>query len=486
MKRLGIGLCGCILAWSLSPSADAGDSAGTKYSSTNGAILNVDLSRNGADLAASVPDIALDPRDFLHIVAVWRTTAMSTEPNTSSRRFVCHLSISMDGGVSFSDEVINWNTPDTPQCNAPYADFAANGDLYIGATLAGQGPLNPPPGFHAYGRAAIRKSSDGGRTWSPVASVIASDSLARFAPNASIPEAAKHTPWDGARGVVDRSTGDIYVAGGYPAPPGGADHSQRFYSVSHDGGATWGAIRALGSTDWPQRWDGRIIAAHGKLALTYIAAAAPGMRDCLCVVFATSSDGGVTLKRGLVTQVSHVDTLVHYPPLAADPSRQGVYAIALASDDRTGLIILASSDDGATWTEPARVRMPAGVLRVSRPAITFTPDGALIAMWRGQHADGSYDVYMAAGPHGRYFGPPVRVTTASSRTPERLMSDYAVRGDFINVVKAGPDFVHAAWTDWRTGTEARVVYGRVPLTLLLEPTPSGQPADAQQPRPDRP
>ena len=469
--QLGVALCACILVGSLSPSADAGRPLETKHSSADGAVLNVDLSHNGSDLAASVPDIALDPRDPSHIVAIWRTTAMTTEPDTSSRRFVCHLSISMDGGTSFSDEMIDWNTPDTPQCNAPYADFAANGDLYIGATLAGRNPLNPAPGFHAFGRAVIRKSGDDGRTWSPLASVIASDSFARFAPNPSIPEAAKHTPWDGAHGVVDRSTGDVYVAGGYPAPPGGGDHSQRFYSVSHDGGSTWGAIRAMGSTDWPQRWDGRIIAAHGKLALTYIGAAAPGVRDCLCVVFATSSDGGVTVKRTFVTQVSHVDMLVHYPPLAADSRRRGVYAIALTSDDRSGLTILTSSDDGARWTMTKPVRMPADVVRVSRPAITFTPDGTLIVMWRGNHAVGSYDVYIAAARDGRNFGAPVRVTTASSRAPERLMSDYAVRGDFISVVKADVDFVHAAWTDWRTETEARIAYGRVPVALLLKPTP---------------
>ena len=372
--------------------------------------------------------------------------------------------------------------PDTPQCNAPYADFSSHGDLHIGASLAEQGPLNPPAGFHAFGRAVIRKSADGGRTWSPVARVIASDSLARFAPNAAVPEAAMRTPWDGARGMIDRSSGAVYVSGGYPAPPGGADHSQRFFSVSRDGGASWSAIRAMGSIDWPQRWDGHIAAAHGTLAFTYVAGAVPGVNDCLCVVFATSVDGGVTVERRFVAQVRHVDTLVHYPPLAADPGRRGAYAIALTSDDRTSLVVLASSDDGATWAKLEPARMPDGVVRISRPAITFTPDGTLVAMWRGHHADESYDIYMAAAPRSRLFGALVRVTAASSRTPAALMSDYAVRGDFINAVKAGPHFVHAAWTDWRTGTAARVVYGRVPLSLLLYPASEGQPARARPSR----
>ena len=183
-------------------------------------------------------------------------------------------------------------------------------------------------------------------------------------------------------------------------------------------------------------------------------------------MFATSKDG-TDLKRTLVTRISHMDTLVHYPPLAADPSRKGTYAIALVSDDRTALTIFTSRDDGAAWTKIDPVAAPAGVVRLSRPAIAYTPQGALVLLWRGQHADGSYDVYMAAASDAQHFGAPVRVSDTSSRPPEALKSDYAVRGDFINVMKLGPDAAHAVWTDWRNGSEAHVVYGRVPLSDLF-------------------
>ena len=433
-------------------------------------ILNIDLSRNGPDQAASVPDVAIDPLDPKHIMAVWRTIAMPSEPNVKAPRpLVCHMAVSRDGGASFSGNAIDWAMSDTPICNAPYVDFGADGALYVGATLVELGPLNPPEGYRAFGRAVIRKSADGGRTWQPTQSVIASDSLelGRFAPNPSVPDAAKRTPWDGARGIVNRSNGDIYVAGGYPAPPGGDAHSQRFYSVSHDGGKTWGAIRAMGSADWPQRWDSRIVAAPGEMAMAYVAGAAPGIGKQLCVVFATTTDG-VTLKRTLVAKIGHVDTLVHYPPLAADQNRPGVFAVALVSDDRTGLTLFASSDNGTTWSETGPVPMPAGVTRVSRPAVAYTVDGALVAMWRGGHADGRFDVYMAAAPDGRHFHAPLRVTSASSRAPEKLAADYAVRGDFLNVMKIDTEFAHAVWTDWRTGDTARIVYGRVPLSLLQD------------------
>lgn len=431
-----------------------------------GPIVNLDLSGNSAAWAASVPDIAVDPTDPKHIVAIWREIAM---PDSKNRPFLCHLAQSRDGGQTFARRPLAWDIPDAPTCNAPYVDFGAKGELYIGATLIEMGPVNPPEGWHAFGRAAIRKSPDGGKTWLPAVSVIDTGSFAKgaFAPNPAVPDIAKQTPWDGARGIVNRSTGDIYVAGGYPAPPDGAAHSQRFYAVSKDGGAHFGPIYAMGSPDYPQRWDSRIIAAPGKMALAYIAGAAPGEKECLCVVFATSKDG-VALKRSLVTKVAHMDTLVHYPPVAANPARTGEYAIALVSDDRTALRLMLSGDGGARWSETVPVAAMADVARVSRPALAYTASGGLVLLWRGQHGDGSYDVYAAGAADGRHFGAPIRVTTQSSRPPEALKSDYALRGDFINVMKSGPDALHAVWTDWRTGNEGRIAYARLPLDVLLK------------------
>ncbi len=428
------------------------------------AIANVDLSGNGAQWAASVPDVAIDPTNSKHVVAIWREIAV---PDQKNRPFFCHLAESRDGGATFASSQISWGLLDNGICNAPYVDFGAKGELYIGATLVEMGPVNPPEGWHAFGAAVIRKSPDGGKTWQSTVSVIDSGSFAKgaFAPNPAVPDVAKQTPWDGARGIVNRSNGDVYVAGGYPAPPGGAAHSQRFYAVSHDGAAHFSPIYAMGSTEYPQRWDSRIIAAPGAMALAYVAGAAPGEKECLCVVFATGN--GADLKRTLVTKVGHMDTLVHYPPLAANAARKGAFAIALVSDDRTTLRLLQSSDNGAHWSETAPVAAMPDVARVSRPAIAYTSSGALVVLWRGQHADGSYDVYAAGAADGLHFGAPVRVSTEPSRSPEALKSDYAVRGDFINVMKSGPDAVHAVWTDWRTGT-GRITYARVPLETLLK------------------
>ncbi|MGH8328679.1 MAG: sialidase family protein [Steroidobacteraceae bacterium] len=331
---------------------------------------------------------------------------------------------------------------------------------------ASEGPNGKKPPF---GRAVIRRSNDGGRTWSSTVSVIATDSQSRFAANPAIPAAARLVPWDGASGVVDRETGDIFVASGYPAPPGGAAHSQRFFARSTDHGRTWGPIRALGAVKWPERWDGHLAAAHGELAESYIADDVPvAHTPCPCVVFGTSMDGGRAFTRHYLVSVRNIDTLVHYPPVAADPIRKGVFALALVSDDARQVFVWISADNGDHWTQ-TQLDEPADITKTSRPALAYAPDGTLVAMWRGYHADGSFDVYAAAAPDGRHFNAAMRLSTESSRTPGAMLTNYAVRGDFINSVAADDRFVHAAWTDWRSGAEARVYYGRLPMRLLLAP-----------------
>ena len=431
--------------------------------------LNIDLSGNGAPLAASVPDIALDPHDPSRVYVVWRFIEVGDPPSGAGKQnWECHLSTSTDGGAHFSDQVLVWNMPDTPRCNAPYVEVANDGHVYVGASLMSLqtppigGMLEHPP----FGRAVIAESTDGGHHWLPTVSAIATDSTGRFAPNPAVPEEATRTPWDGARGVIDHTTGAIYVSGGFPAPPGGALHSQRFYSMSADGGKSFGSIRAYGSSDWPERWDSHIIAANGVLAVSYVAGSVPDAgATCPCIVFATSADKGVTLHRHLVAPVKNLDTLVHYPPIAADPNHAGIYALAIVSEDKAQVSVLTSADAGAHWI-PSQSNQPTDVVSVSRPALAYTPQSQLLVMWRGYHADGRYDVYVAAVDPERKMSPAVKLSTDSSSIPQTLKSHYAVRGDFLNVLAADRQFAHAAWTDWRTGTEARVYYGRVPLAAL--------------------
>ncbi|MBU0554552.1 MAG: glycoside hydrolase [Alphaproteobacteria bacterium] len=427
------------------------------------------LSTGGTAFSASVPEIAVDPSNSQRVAIIWRDLAMTRPGEPAGERGMsCHLSLSEDGGRSFTTRKLEWNMPDTPVCNSPYVDIGPDGELLMGATLAGVLPQNAPEGEHAAGRVVMRLSTDWGASWSPISSGIATGDEERFEANPTVPAEATHVPWDGGRGVIDASSGAIILSGGYPAPPGEDLRSQRFYTVSPDRGQSWGPIRAFGAPGWPQRWDGHYVVAHGVLAFSYLAEAVPveGAK-CLCVVFASSPDGGATVERHLVAQVDFFDRLVHYPPIAAHPARKGAYVLALASDKLGYPSVRVTSDGGKSWREMGGLVAPDGVVRSSRPALAYAPDGTLALLWRGYHADGSYDMYMAASTDGERFGAARRILEASSLVPEELTKDYSSGGDFISSLGAGTDAFHAAWTGWREGEAGQVLYARVPLAQLL-------------------
>jgi hypothetical protein len=442
-------------------------------------LENIDLSGSHPDLAAGVPVVAVDANRPAHVAVAWRFIDPLPPPGTqpAAGNWECHLSISDDGGKSFRDQVIAWHIASSTRCNAPWVAFSPSGDLYLAATLTGVPPSHaaggaPPdaaePRPHPTGTVGFMASHDDGRTWDAAVSAIPSNALDRFDTDASIPDAAKHVPWDGARGAVDSKTGTLYLSGAFPAPPGGAEHSQRFYSASTDGGKTFGAIRAFGSIDWPERWDGDIAAAGGDFVASYIGdATQQAAGRCPCAVVAWSHDGGKTLTHHWMAGADQldVDTLVHYPELAADPRHRNRFALALISAKKDAVSVYVTND-GNAWTK-STVTQPSDIATVTRPAIAFSPEGVLVVAWRGVRADGTYDIYAAASIDGRRFGRTARVSTQSSRTPDAWLKTYAVRGDFHTSIAASRTAVHVAWADARNGKDVRVVYARVALRDVL-------------------
>ena len=429
-------------------------------------IPNQILSTAISDYSAAVPKMAVDPQDPRRVAVIWRYLSMDGVNRETQRHFECHLSLSNDGGRTFSRQKLEWASPETPVCNSPFVDIGAKGELMIGATLAGVLPQGAPPGTPVFGKVGIRLSRDWGRTWTATQSPIASGDGDRFAPNAAVPVEAIKVPWDGGRGVIDATTGAMAVMGGFPAPPGEQLYSQRFFTLSHDGGRRWGPIRAWTTLAWPQRWDGTMIASHGVLAIAYLAAAVPitGAK-CLCIVFATSGDDGKTFNRHLVAEVDGFDRLVHYPPLAADPRKAGRYALANVASGAGSPVVRWTSDNGATW-HAISPTAPNGIVRASRPAVSYAEQGVLVVLWRGYRADGSYDIYIAAAdPSGR-FGNTVRLSSETSREPDALLKDYSVRGDFVSALATGGGYAHGAWTDWRSARVGQIAYARVKLERL--------------------
>lgn len=460
--------CACGSIWALASAA-----------ATPLTVNNVDLSGDQPNLAAAVPVVAVDPSRKGRVAVAWRFIDPLGGSNAhSAGNWACHLSISEDDGKTFKDQAIDWGLDTLSRCNAPWAGFSRRGDLYLAGTLTGSPPAHAVGGApseaaavqaHPEGTAGFKVSHDGGRMWSATVSVIPSNALERFETDASIPLKSKQVPWDGARGAVDLSSGTIYLSGAFPARPGGEDHSQRFYSASADGGKTFGPIRAFGSAVWPERWDGDIAAAHGNFIVSYIGASAPdAMKKCPCAVIAISHDAGRTLVHQLVAEASEfdLDTLVHYPEIAADPAHKNRFALVLVSADKSSIAVHLTAN-AQLWT---RLTIPPseGVVFVTRPAVAFSPTGVLVVAWRGTHADGSYDLYAAGSADGKKIDHILKVSTEASRTPGAWRNTYALRGDFHTSVAADDSDAHAAWADARNGADVRAYYARVPLRALTK------------------
>jgi hypothetical protein len=445
------------------------------------AITNLNLSGETPGYAASVPVIAIDPANYRRIAVAWRLIDPLGGSNaTTPSNWQCHLSLSSDGGRTFQDQPLHWGITQFTRCNAPFVAFSPTGTLYAGATLTGAMPghaspsvqtsRNPPAalpaGFHPSGADGIARSDDFGKTWSETATPIASDMLDRFDVGPEIPLTAKQVPWDGARGVVDPQTGAIYVTGSFPARPGSPQFSQRFFALSRDGGKSFGRIKSFAVANWPDRWDGDIAAAHGTLAITYVAAVTPDKSAiCPCAVFGFSQDGA-TFQRHLIAPANafDLDTLVHYPEVAADPARKGQFAVALIGPGRNGLSAMLTEDAGSHWRRLSAV-LPPDVTTVSRPAVSFSPQGLLVLAWRGYHADGGYDIYAAAARRTG-MGPAVRVSTETSHLPKALERTYALRGDFHTTLAVDSNAAQFAWSDARSGTALEVYCARVPLAAF--------------------
>ena len=433
---------------------------------------NLDLSHLSGRYTAGVPMIALG-RGGRDVVVIWRAFSLPLwEPRDRSiaghtPEANCYVSVSRDGGRTFRNAPLHLTSADMPGCNAVFAVTGPDGAIHAGGSIFAWGA--PEKGGTWPGHVAFATSRDGGNTFGAAVVAVGTDTLDRFDPGIVpvVPETP--TPWDGGRAAVDPQTGTLFVSGSRAIPPGRPEHAQRYITASHDGGKTFGAIHALDSGDWPEKWDGDFAASHGTLAAAYVAASVPrpGV-DCPCVVFETSTDDGATFARRLVASAAEFTTkeLVHYPEVAADPSRAGRFALTLVSADRSKVKVFITRDSGATW-KTAIPQQPPGVKVVSRPGLGFSPDGRLIVAWRGMELDVRYGVYAAAVDKGG-AGPVTRISAAVSTYPPEVAHHHLDGGDFVTWVSASREAAYFAWQGAPKGV-SQVSYARLPLSALGSP-----------------
>src|SRR5438128_3852895 len=274
-------------------------------------VMLINISKNTAKFASVFPQVSVSRSNPNLVAVAWRQYNLPIDTNAleEGRIAECHVSISKDGGDHFTDRNM-MNVLRTPGgngqprlwgCNAPWVTIAKDGTMYFGGALfTAGGVIQKEP---KAGRAGVSVSTDMGASWSKMVPGIMID---RFTPEMKGLGGGMNqedTPWDGANGVVDPTTGTFYSTAG------------AYISASDDKGKTFGTV---------YEGKGTISAAFGTVVAARNVATRDG-KKCPCLVFSTTSDKGKTWTESVIAEATEWNSsgTVRYPISATSPASQG-------------------------------------------------------------------------------------------------------------------------------------------------------------------
>jgi len=440
-----------------------------------------------ATRGAGEPMIAVDPTNPNNMIAVAMGSIQqlhgkpATRGSTSDYHLVARstinwLGVTNDGGVT-------WEVSEQPilsgnftRCPDAFADVTADGVF-----IAGCEPRETHSSPDHFGMSAFQVSTDKGHTWGPVVPMISDYGLDRFAPGlepisggfpAGSPDrVATHSPWDRPFTHIDDSTGVIYgTSGGGWTTTGAAPgerRSQAYITASTDGGQSFGTVYSWDSPEYPQESRGiSATAAHGFVAVTYVASSAPGV-ECPCVVLGISRDQGQSFDYHVLEQYTVTPPVPGQRSnnggqvaITADPTTDGRIAMLRYQDAEYSVTV--SDDFGMTWSEFTPAGRTPGAVSFTKPAFEYSRGGVLGLIWRAVYEDGSYDIWASISRDGGLsFSQSQPVSHARSPAYDKYRNA-GLFGDDIQDLSMDSENLHLVWGDSRSGFQG-VWYGRLPL-----------------------
>ncbi len=432
-------------------------------------VTLVNISKNSTEGASVIPTVVVHPTNDNIVAVAWRRYGLPIDTNALKgvRVADCHVAISMDGGRGFTDtdlmpmlrnEAIN-GEPSMWYCNLPWAGIASDGTIYAGgSTFTAGGTVQTEP---KQGRAASVVSTDGGKTFGKAVWAV---SLKKLGPGVKGLQGGMNpedTPWDGSKGFVDPATGKLYVITG-----GGI-------AASTDKGKSFGNYYYTKAPGFEGNARDAT-ASHGIVGAAVNASAAPNGAKCPCLAFISSRNDGVSFTGHLVLQADQYSNQgrTHYPEIAADPSREGHFAIVTFTPDHKSVQVSYTEDAGATWKTAKVNDPPEGVLEVSsadQPGVGFTTNGQILVVWRGQRNVGAYNIF-AALLNGDSFGPTIKLNPEPSIYPPLLyIGNYnptAGGGDFYSSITGNHTTALVAFPYAPRGQVLDTWLARIPLSNM--------------------
>lgn len=302
------------------------------------------------------------------------------------------------------------------------------------------------PKGHGAGPIVLKRSSDGGRTWSPRLDVPPD-----WASSRETPTIHRVTDAAGRRRL-------IVWSGLYPAR----------LAVSEDDGFTWTPLRPAG--DWggivvmgfvePLRTPGRYLAMFHDDGRFFDARPAPADPVVFTLYRTFSEDGGLTWSRPEAVW-SGADVHLCEPGCVRSPDDGELAVLLRENTRRRNAHVIFSRDEGRTWTAPRE--LPAA-LTGDRHCGRYAPDGRLFISFRdmapGSPTRGDWVAWVGTyddirhGREGQY-----RV---------RLMRNHQDADCGYPGVEVLPDgtIVATTYGHWRAGEAPYIVSVRLTLAEL--------------------
>jgi hypothetical protein len=218
------------------------------------------------------------------------------------------------------------------------------------------------PKGHGRGAIVMKRSTDGGLTWSDRLPVPESWSTSKETPTIH----RVIDPGDGAKRL-------ILFSGLYPIR----------MAVSADDGRTWSQLQPIGDFGGIVTMSSVVPLADGRsMALFHDDGRflrAGGKRSGGMWVYKTlSADGGLTWSKPTII-ATHPDAHLCEPGVIRSPDGKRLAALLRENSRKHNSFVIFSDDEGETWTEPRELP---GALTGDRHVGRYAPDGRLFVSFR--------------------------------------------------------------------------------------------------------
>jgi hypothetical protein len=395
------------------------------------------------------------------------TLGASVQLNTHTQG----VSISTDGGRTFTDEGTLPTGSNGPFSDPVLARDSTSGTIYWASVAAGNflgasSATGPTPPFVA--AIDVNRSFDGGATFQ-----TAVNAAPGFGSNDSLDK-----PWIAVDNFPGLGQGNVYVA--FNDYLSASVNQGVFFTRSTDGGQTWGPDRGV-PIKTPKGNQGAVNAHGADVAVGPDHAVYVfwwDFADGATIRMRKSTDGGQTfgdpvIVAGLKTHGGNGDLGLTdsngnpfrsnaFPQAAVNPVTGDIYVDyddqGKGSQDKADIYFTESTDGGNTWSKPLRVNDDNTNNDQWFPALAVTPDGSHVGIFwydrRLDPADNLIDRFGAIGTvsgHALTFGANFRVTDVSF--PPAFNIDHPLvaptyMGDY-DTASADNNYFYTTWADNR-------------------------------------